>query len=348
MTVNQYYKVKSKYPLCGLTIREAEELFRVNGIETSHARRVIANFYRRKIHDISLMDNVSKSLRNNLLSIFSTGLSQSVKSETSFDGSCKFLFHGDSGKVFETVVLPERKRKTVCISSQSGCRMCCPFCLTGRTGFRGNLTAGEMVNQVISVPEADKVDHIVFMGMGEPLDNLDEVLKACDIFTSQWGLAISPKNVTVSTVGITPEVRRFLDSSGCNLTLSLFSPFPEERESVVPAEKMYPVSEIIEIMKSCRTLKKRRLSVAYVMIKDVNDTTRHLEGLIRLLKGSGIRVNLLPYHQIPGDSFSPSTFAVMGLFIKRLLSEGISSSVRKSRGEDISAACGLLATGLGR
>jgi 23S rRNA (adenine2503-C2)-methyltransferase len=280
--------------------------------------------------------------------VFCTGLSDPVKAEISADGSSKFLFNGSLGKVLETVVLPESKRMTVCVSSQSGCRMGCPFCLTGRSGFKGNLTAGEMVNQVLSVPERDKVDHVVFMGMGEPLDNPGEVIKACEIITSPWGLAISPKNVTVSTVGITPGVERFLASSDCNLTLSLFSPFSEERASVIPAEKRYPSSEIIDIMKSFKPVKKRRQSVAYVMIKNVNDTSRHLDGLKRLLKGSGIRVNLLPYHQIPGDSYVPSQVTTMELFMKGLLSEGISASVRRSRGEDISAACGLLASGLGR
>ena len=174
--------------------------------------------------------------------------------------------------------------------------MGCPFCVTGRYGFHGNLSAGEIVNQVISIPGSSGVTHVVFMGMGEPMDNLENVLKACRILSSEWGLAISPRNITVSTVGITSGIEKFLQSSECNLTLSLHSPFPDERELVVPAEKRYPVHEIIRIMMNYPLKKKRRLSIAYIMIKNLNDTDLHLEGLKALLKGSKIRVNLLQYH----------------------------------------------------
>ena len=242
--------------------------------------------------------------------------------------------------------MPDKKRNTVCVSTQSGCRMGCPFCVTGRYGFHGNLSAGEIVNQVISIPEASKITHVVFMGMGEPMDNLENVLKACRILTAEWGLAISQRNITVSTVGITPGIKIFLESSECNLTLSLYSPFPDERKLVVPAETRYPVSEIINIMKNYPVKKKRRLSVAYVMIKELNDTDHHLEGLKALLKGSDIRVNLLPYHLVPGDNNTSSSAERIQFFKHNLVISGISASIRKSRGIDISAACGLLATGL--
>jgi 23S rRNA (adenine2503-C2)-methyltransferase len=224
--------------------------------------------------------------------------------------------------------------------------MGCSFCVTSKYGFRGNLTAGEIVNQIISIPEADKITHVVFMGMGEPLDNYDNVLKACSIITSEWGLAISKRNVTVSSVGITPGIEKFLQDSECNLALSLFSPFPHEREKLVPAEKLYPVLKIIKIMKGTPVKKKRRLSLAYVMINGINDSDLHLEELIKLVKGSEIRINLLPYHQIMNDHNISSTGERMQYFKHSLVLSGISASIRKSRGGDISAACGLLASGL--
>jgi 23S rRNA (adenine2503-C2)-methyltransferase len=221
--------------------------------------------------------------------------------------------------------------------------MGCSFCVTAKYGYRGNLTAGEIVNQIIAIPQSEKVTHVVFMGMGEPMDNLENVLKACKILTAEWGLAISARNVTVSTVGILPAVEQFLKNSDCNLTLSLYSPFPNERKRMVPAENKYPVNTIINLLKNFPLKKKRRLSVAYVMMKDLNDSDRHLEELKSILTGSSIRVNLLPYHFVPDDKNSSSSAERMQVFKHNLIVSGVSASIRKSRGEDISAACGLLA-----
>jgi 23S rRNA (adenine2503-C2)-methyltransferase len=224
--------------------------------------------------------------------------------------------------------------------------MGCPFCVTGKYGFRGNLSVQDIINQVISIPESGTITHVVFMGMGEPMDNIDNVLKACNILSAEWGLAISQRNITVSTVGITAGVEIFLTHSNCNLTLSLYSPFPEERYRAVPAEKKYPAGQIIDMMKNYPVLKKRRMSIAYVMISGINDTDRHLEGLISLLRQSKIRINLLPYHSIPDDENASSSVERMQHFKHQLVISGISASIRKSRGSDISAACGLLASGL--
>jgi len=220
--------------------------------------------------------------------------------------------------------------------------MGCSFCVTSRYGYRGNLTAGEIVNQIIAIPHSSNVTHVVFMGMGEPMDNIGNVLKACKIITSEWGLAISSKNVTVSTVGIMPGIERFLSESECNLTLSLFSPFPGERKKMVPVESKYPVGSIIKLLKSYPLKKKRRLSLAYIMIKDLNDTDRHLEELKDILADSSIRINLLPYHA-PDEQYSASSPERIQFFKHNLIISGISASIRKSRGADISAACGLLA-----
>jgi len=258
----------------------------------------------------------------------------------------RYMFRTENGKEFETVYIPDNKRNTVCVSTQSGCRMGCSFCITGRYGFRGNLTAGEIVNQILAIPQAGKVTHIVFMGMGEPMDNLENVLKACSIITAEWGLAISSRNITVSTVGIMPGVEQFLQRSDCNLTLSLYSPFSAERREIIPVENKFPVLDIIEMMKNFPLKKRRRLSIAYIMIKNLNDTDSHLEELKSILKGSKIRVNLLPYHPVNNDNNCSSPAERMQFFKHNLIISGISASIRKSRGADISAACGLLAAGL--
>jgi 23S rRNA (adenine2503-C2)-methyltransferase len=333
-------------PVCGMTYNELYDLLSQKGYNHVHTAKVLISIYRKGSAQLSQIEGIPKTLKEYLQSGFSTGIYSPVKSEKSVDNSMKFLFRNESGLEFETVYLPDKKRKTVCISTQSGCRMGCPFCLTGRYGFAGNLSAGDMINQVISLPAAKEITHVVFMGMGEPMDNADEVLKACKILTSDWGLSISCRNITVSTVGLLPGVSVFLNKSDCNLTLSLHSPFPDERKLVVPAEKKFPALQIIDIMKSFPLKKNRRLSVAYVMIKDLNDSDRHLAGLIELLRDSPIRVNLLPYHSVPGDTSQSSTDDRMKYFKHNLVTTGISASIRKSRGEDISAACGLLASGL--
>jgi len=337
-----------KKSLCGLSADEIFRLIGPSGFTLSHAVSISNSIYKKRTGEISQITKIPKILKDELAANACSGIFMPVASEVSVDKTVKYLFRTETAKEFETVYIPGNKRNTVCVSTQSGCRMGCPFCVTAMYGFRGNLSAGEIVNQIISIPGAGKVTHVVFMGMGEPMDNLENVLKACKIITAEWGIAISPRNVTVSTVGITPGVEKFLESSDCNLTLSLHSPFIEERKRVVPVEKQYPVQKIIEIMKNYPVKKKRRLSLAYVMIKDLNDTDNHLEELKTLLKGSKVRVNLLPYHSVGNDPNTSSSAERMQFFKHNLVISGISASVRKSRGIDISAACGLLATGLKR
>lgn len=312
----------------------------------SHAVAITLGIYRKRITSITEIPAIPKKLKAQLDNDFDLGIFKPVASELSIDKTVKYLFRTAEGKVFETVFIPDLKRNTVCVSTQSGCRMGCPFCVTAKYGFHGDLSAGEIVNQIISLPDAGKITHVVFMGMGEPMDNLEEVFKACKIITAQWGLSISQGNVTVSTVGITPGIEAFLDRSECNLTVSLYSPFEEERIRIIPVEKRYPVHEIIEIMKNYPLKKKRRLSLGYVMINNVNDSNLHLDGLKRLLQGSKIRVNLLPYHQGKNDENTSSSTERMQYFKHNLVLSGISASIRRSRGTDISAACGLLASGL--
>lgn len=332
--------------LCGLDPEEIMQLAGPDNHTREHVVSVAYNIYRKHEDDISRFIRIPSKLKEKLSGVSVTGLFKPIGSQISSDGTIKYLFENDGVLRYETVFIPDSRRNTVCVSSQSGCRMGCSFCLTGKYGFHGNLTAGEMVNQIISLPGTREVTHVVFMGMGEPMDNLEEVLKACRIITAEWGLALSHRNVTVSTVGITPAVRRFLEESDCNLALSLHSPFEEERLEYIPAERKYPASKIISMMKDFPIGKKRRLSVAYVMIEGKNDTDAHLEALKSFFIGSQIRINLLPYHITGDDPLRRSSPERMMHFKHELVTSGISASIRRSRGEDISAACGLLASGL--
>jgi 23S rRNA (adenine2503-C2)-methyltransferase len=331
--------------MCGLSAVEMHDFIKDEGFSHEHALALSNAIYKRGTESFSSVPKIPKKLIEFLSSCAATGVYNPVTSEKSVDGTIKYLFKNRNGLHFESVFIPDGKRNTVCVSTQSGCRMGCPFCVTGKYGFHGNLDAGDIVNQVIGISEAKTVTHVVFMGMGEPMDNIENVIKACGILSAEWGKALRQVNITVSTVGITPGVRQFLEKSGCNLTLSLFSPFPDERRMVVPAETKYPANSIIDIMKSYPPGKKRRLSVAYVMISGVNDTDRHLSGLKELLGGTGIRVNLLSYHRIGNEESRSASVERMMYFKHNLVTSGISASIRKSRGADISAACGLLASG---
>ena len=337
-----------KKNLCGLTADEILELIQPSGFTSAHAVTISNNIYKKSHSDISQIERIPNRLKAALSDMAVSGMFLPLSSEISTDGSIKYFFRTDAGKEFETVFIPEKKRNTVCVSTQSGCRMGCSFCVTAKFGYKGNLSAGEIINQIISIPQARKITHVVFMGMGEPMDNLENVLQACNILTSEWGLAFSSKNITVSTVGILPGVEQFLRRSECNLTLSVYSPFKEERETVIPMEAKFPVQQIIEMMKCFQVTKKRRLSLAYVMVKNINDTIKHLEGIKSISKNSALRVNLLPYHPVADDINSSSSIERMEFFKHNLIISGISASIRKSRGADISAACGLLASGLKR
>ncbi len=328
-------------PLAGIDLAGLEHLLAIKGVDSRYARRILYWIFRRGIRSFTEINDIPKNVLSVLPESFATGLSSPVSSAGSADGSVKYLFRTDEGLLHETVYLPEGNRKTVCVSVQSGCRMGCRFCATGLNGWRGNLTAGEIVNQVVSLPH--DVSHVVMMGMGEPGDNIEEVIKAYNIITAEWGLAIGRNRVTVSTVGVTPAVKRLLEETECNLTLSLYSPFSEERREVMPAESAWPYKETLVLMKAFKADRNRRLTVAYVMIRGKNDTERHLEELNRLLTGTRIRVNLLPYHQVENDSDCSSDAETMMRFKHLLVTSGVGASVRKSRGGDIAAACGMLA-----
>lgn len=330
-------------PLAGLSLTETEDLLTQKKIDRRYGRRILYWIYKKGIRIFGEINDIPKEVLSVLSGCFSTGLSEPVSKFVSSDGTVRYLFTTDKGLLHESVYIPEGRRETVCISVQSGCRMGCRFCATGQSGWRGNLTAGELVNQVVSLPH--KVTHVVLMGMGEPGDNIGEVIKALRVLTAEWGLAIGKRRVTVSTVGVTPAVKRLLEETECNITLSLYSPFPGERLEVIPSEAAWTYTETLDLMKKYMADRDRRFTVAYVMVKGKNDTEKHLEELKKILSGTGVRINLLPYHQTGSDSDCSSDRETMMRFKHLLVTSGIGASVRRSRGEDIEAACGMLAAG---
>jgi 23S rRNA (adenine2503-C2)-methyltransferase len=294
------------------------------------------------------MTNISVAKRELLANDYETGVCPPINRVTSSDGTVKYLFPVSSGQTIETVYIPVETRSTLCVSSQTGCKMNCVFCMTGKQGFAGNLTATEMLNQIRSVPETDEITNVVFMGMGEPLDNLDALLKVLEILTAPYGYAWSPKRITVSTVGILKGLQRFLDESTCNLAVSIHSPYPDERCSLMPIEKANPIKEIIHLIRQYDFSHQRRVSFEYILFDNLNDSLRHAKELARLLTGISCRVNLINYHAIPESPLKSCHPKKMEIFRDTLNTRGITCTIRSSRGEDISAACGMLSTALSK
>lgn len=243
----------------------------------------------------------------------------------------------------EAVMIPDDGRATLCVSSQSGCRMGCRFCMTGRQGFHGNLSAADIISQFIAVDETDELTNAVFMGMGEPLDNYENVMRAIEILTADWGFAWSPKRITVSTIGVLPNLKRFLDESRCHLAVSLHNPFATERLSVMPVQKAWAAEDIISLIRQYDFTGQRRVSFEYTMFAGFNDTKAHADALVRMLRGIECRVNLIRFHRIPDFPYGTSPDVIINNFRQRLNNFGITATVRASRGEDILAACGMLA-----
>jgi len=330
--------------LLGKTLEEFQQIAKNSGLPKFTAVQLSDWLYKKNAGSIDEMTNISKKARNLLSVKYETGLIPPEKVQESKDGTKKYLFRTVNNNFIETAMIPERNRKTVCVSSQIGCKMGCLFCMTGKQGFQGNLTAGEIINQVKSIPEANQVTNIVYMGMGEPLDNLDEVLKSLEIFTAEWGLAMSPHRITVSTIGILPAMITFLDISEAHLAVSLHSPFPEERKKLVPAESAYPLKKIINEIKNRGFRGQRRVSFEYILFKGLNDSPRHINELTNLLRGIKCRLNLIRFHKLPGSSLHNPEEETIQNFKDNLNRNGILTTIRASRGQDINAACGLLST----
>ncbi|WP_290377055.1 23S rRNA (adenine(2503)-C(2))-methyltransferase RlmN [Paramuribaculum intestinale] len=330
-------------PLIGMNLAELESVAAGCGMPRYAARQMADWLYQKRVAKIDDMTNLSKRARATLAEVYCTGREEPLKRVSSADGTVKYLFRGASDRDVEAVMIPDHDRCTLCVSSQAGCRMNCAFCMTGRQGFHGNLSAAQIINQILSVEESESLTNVVFMGMGEPTDNLDAVVRAIEILTATWGLAWSPKRITVSTVGRPDGIRRLLDMTKVHLALSVHSPFGSERADMMPVERAYPVAEVIELLRGHDFAHQRRLSVEYTMMKGKNDDIRHADALARLLRGTDARVNLIRFHPVPGYDEKAPEAGVMTAFRDRLNALGITATIRASRGEDIDAACGMLA-----
>ncbi len=308
------------------------------------AKQIADWIYVKRVTEIDDMTNISIRNRDMLKEGFEVGVSLPIQTQVSVDGTEKLLFKTNEGRLIESVLIPDDERLTLCISSQVGCKMNCDFCMTGKMGFGANLSVNEILNQVYSSPNSEALTNIVFMGMGEPLDNYENVIKAIEILTADYGLAWSPRRITLSTIGVTPMLERFLEESQCHLAVSLHSPISEQRQSIMPIEKKYPIEEVIELLKKYDWSKQRRLSFEYIMFDDVNDSLIYARELVKLLSDITCRVNLIRFHAIPGSLLKTASDDAMVRFRDFLTSKGIISTIRASRGEDISAACGMLST----
>ncbi len=329
--------------MLGKTPEELKEVALKVGLPPFAGKQIAGWLYGRRVQDIDLMTNISKVGRDRLKEEYDLGVTPPSTCQVSRDGTKKYLFPLGGGNAVEAVMIPDDDRKTLCVSSQAGCRMGCKFCMTGRQGFHGHLSAAGILSQFVSIDEAPDLTNAVFMGMGEPLDNFDNVLRAIEVLTSDWGFAWSPKRITLSTIGVIPNLRRYLDLTRCHLAVSLHTPFPDERAQLMPVQKAWPLEDVIDLLHGYDFSGQRRVSFEYTMFAGLNDDKRHADALIRMLKGLECRVNLIRFHRIPDAPFEPSPQVIMENFRDRLSNHGITCTIRASRGEDIMAACGMLA-----
>ena len=384
--------------LLGKTLEELKEIALELSLPAFTAKQIADWLYKKRVTSIDKMTNLSKSARERLSKEFVIGIDQTLQVVTSQDGTRKYLFKpqsaveqqstagqqstakqqstagrqsaaeqqstaeqpGCASGSIESVIIPDNERKTICVSSQVGCKMACSFCMTGRQGFHGNLTVASILSQFIAVEESQELTNAVFMGMGEPLDNLENVMRAIEVLTADWGFAWSPKRITLSTIGVTTQLggrgivwkgveyknvnplKFFLDNCKVHLAVSLHNPFYEERLALMPAERTFPLEKSLKLIKEYDFTGQRRVSFEYTMFNKVNDSKRHADRLAQLLRGLECRVNLIRFHSIPDSPLESSPMQVIEHFRERLQASGITATIRASRGEDILAACGML------
>jgi len=355
----------SKKRLLGLTTAELKQVALQLGMPAFTGGQIAKWLYEKGVMSIDEMTNLSKQNRERLDAEYCVGAMPPIDCQRSVDGTIKYLFpvrttgqsgNSENSRLFvETVFIPERQqvgddtsgigdRATLCVSSQVGCKMNCLFCQTGKQGFEGNLTAADILNQIYALPERNQLTNVVFMGQGEPMDNLENVLKATEILTAADGYAWSPKRITVSSVGLKSKLKRFLDESQCHIAISMHSPLHEQRLSLMPAEKAMSIIEVVELLKRYDFTHQRRCSFEYICFSGLNDTLEHGREIVRLVKGLECRVNLIRFHQIPNVDLPGADLSRMEQLRDYLTANGVFTTIRASRGQDIFAACGLLST----
>ena len=345
----------SKKRLLGLTTAELKQVAQQLGMPAFTGGQIAKWLYEKGVMSIDEMTNLSKVNRERLAAEYCVGAMAPIDCQHSMDGTIKYLFpvrtvcyddvaKNGTEKFVETVFIPDGDRATLYVSCQVGCKMNCLFCQTGKQGFDGNLTAADILNQIYALPERDLLTNVVFMGQGEPMDNLDNVLKATEILTAADGYAWSPKRITVSSVGIKSKLKRFLDESQCHVAISMHSPLHDQRLSLMPAEKAMGISEVVELLKQYDFTHQRRCSFEYICFSGLNDTLEHGHEIVQLVKGLECRVNLIRFHQIPNVDLPGADLNRMEQLRDYLTANGVYSTIRASRGQDIFAACGLLST----
>ena len=346
----------AKQRLLGMTPAQLKEAVTALGMPAFTARQLAEWVYVKRASTIDEMTNISKQNRQRLAESYEVGIRQPIDNQHSKDGTIKYLFpvetqqiaaaqqSADNCRFVETVYIPDGERATLCVSCQVGCKMNCLFCQTGKQGWEGDLTVADILNQIYALPECDQLTNIVFMGQGEPMDNLDAVLRATEVLTADWGCAWSPKRITVSSVGVKNKLRRFLDESPCHVAISMHSPIPEQRRQLMPAEQAMSITEVVELRKQYDFTHQRRCSFEYICFGGLNDQPLHAREIVKLLQGLEWRVNLIRFHEIPGVDLPASDEKRMEALRDYLTRHGVFTTIRASRGQDIFAACGLLST----
>jgi len=330
--------------LLGMTVAELKEAVQELGMPSFTAKQIAQWLYVKHATDVAQMTNISKQNRELLAQTYEVGSLAPLDCQRSKDGTVKYLFPVENGHFVETVFIPDGERATLCVSCQVGCKMNCLFCQTGKQGWEGNLSVADIMNQIFALPEWERLTNIVFMGQGEPMDNLDNVLKATEVLTADWGYAWSPKRITVSTVGVKGKLKRFLDESQCHVAVSMHSPIHEQRQQLMPAEKAQPIADTVELLRQYDFTHQRRCSFEYICFGGLNDQPLHGREIVKLVEGLECRVNLIRFHEIPGVSLPSSDEKRMEALRDYLTAHGVFTTIRASRGQDIFAACGLLST----
>ena len=340
-----------KIKLIGMTLEELQNVAMRGKMPKFVGKQLAQWLYDKKVTSFDEMANISKKNKEWLSENYEIGRETPASASKSSDGTVKYLFKVGNGNSIESVYIPDKERATLCVSSQAGCKMNCYFCATGRMGFKANLTAAQIMNQILSIPpkraegeaQMNPLTNIVFMGMGEPLDNFKEVKKVIEILTADWGMAWSPKRITVSTVGKLPQLKELLEETQVHVAISVHTADSSQRESMMPAQKAFPISTVMKLLAGYDFSHQRRLSLEYIMWRNVNDDIAHAKMLVRLIGNVDCRVNLIRFHAIPGVDLVPSSEDRMLMFRSILNQNGITATIRASRGEDIDAACGMLA-----
>ncbi len=330
--------------LYGMTLAQLQQVCMDVKLPKFTAKQIADWLYKKHITDIDQMSNISVGNRQKPKDVNSLGLTAPIKETESTDGTKKYLFKTEQKQYIESAFIPDNDRATLCVSSQAGCRMGCKFCATAKQGLQHSLSTAEILNQIESLPERDKLTNIVFMGMGEPLDNMDNVLRSIEIMTSEWGFGWSPSRITLSTAGVTKELRRLLDQTKVHIAVSLHNPYHDERAEIMPIENAYPISEVIETLRDYDFTHQRRVSFEYIVMSGKNNHPHHIKELCKLLNGIKCRINLIKFHKIPDSPYFSPDDVKMQRFRDTLTQKGIMTTIRRSRGEDIKAACGLLST----